>query len=220
MRHVYGNATLTIAAAAATNVQEGIFQKPLANPQPGIKIPYDLADGTLGTAFVEFEENKMGVSRIKEPLNTRGWTFQERILSPTVVVFYTDGLSWDCTSTLINSNGPLNPLVYQNQDSPGRYTVYIVSQPTGSDIEASNKEEYMAYWKTLVEFYSARSLTNTNDKLQTVAGLAQQIKSKTNDSYFAGLWRSDILAQLFWYTDDPSAKRQLQFRAPTWSWAY
>jgi hypothetical protein len=68
----------------------------------GSKNSVRLVDATIGTAFVEIEENDKGGTRINEPLNTRGWTFQERILSPRVVFFYKDQLSWDCTSTLIN----------------------------------------------------------------------------------------------------------------------
>jgi len=219
MSDVYGNTTLTIAAAAATNVHEGIFQKPTAEDHPEIKIPYDLPDGTIGNAFVEFEGVDKGGSRIDEPLNTRCWTFQERILSPRVVIFYKDQLSWDCTSTLINSNGPLNPLLHQNQDSPGRYSDYTASLTLSADAGTSDKAKYMSYWQKLIEFYSRRSLTNQNDKLKAVAGLAKLVKSKTDDVYLAGLWRSNLRAQLFWYPEYTSAKRQLEFRAPTWSWA-
>lgn len=165
MRHVYGNATLTIAAAAAASVDEGIFQKLVTNQHPVCSIPYDLPDGSVGSASVIFEENAHGRDRILEPLNTRGWTYQERILSPRVVVFYKDQISWDCSSTLINSNGPLNPLLTQNVDSPGRFSDYVATGESVDNIEASETAKYMAYWRTLIEFYSRRNLTNAQDKL-------------------------------------------------------
>ncbi|RDL38648.1 uncharacterized protein BP5553_02988 [Venustampulla echinocandica] len=219
MRHIYGNATLTIAAAAAKNVNEGIFRKP-HHEQPECKVLYDLPDGTIGTAYLEFEENDRGASRVDEPLNTRAWAFQERILSPRVVVFYEDQLSWDCTSALIDSNGPLNPLLKQNRDSPGRYSDFVASQVPVDDAATSNQAIYMAYWRSLVEFYSRRALTKTSDKLNAIAGLAELIKLKTEDSsYIAGIWKSDLEAQLCWYTDKPFLKRPERYRAPTWSWA-
>jgi hypothetical protein len=219
MSAVYGNAALTIAAAGASNVHEGIFRKINTEPDRAAQIPYDLPDGNTGIAFVTFEPVDQGGSRINEPLNTRGWTFQERILSHRVVLFYKDQLSWDCTSTLINSNGPLNPHIRYNQDSPGRYSDYVVSRALTDNCEKTRLKEDSDYWRTLVEFYSHRQLTDTSDKLKAISGIAQLIKSKTNDSYLAGLWLSGLRNQLFWHTTDPKEKRQDEYRAPTWSWA-
>ncbi|TEY54119.1 hypothetical protein BOTCAL_0243g00120 [Botryotinia calthae] len=83
MHEVYGNATLTIAAAAAGSVYEGVFQCPRINPeiQSDCIIKFDLEDGSIGTANVVFEDNQQGNDRINEPLNTRGWTFQEHYLT-------------------------------------------------------------------------------------------------------------------------------------------
>lgn len=155
----------------------------------------------------------------REATDKQRWTFQERILSHRVILFYKDQLGWDCTSTLINSNGPLNPLIQYNQDSPGRYSDYIVSRILTDTSPELRHREHLNYWRSLIEFYSRRKLTDTRDRLKAIAGLAQLIKSKTNDSYVAGLWLSDLPSQLFWHTKDPSEKRQDKYRAPTWSWA-
>jgi hypothetical protein len=220
MHEVYGNATLTIAAAAAKNVYEGIFQTPRRDPHPSCKVAYDLPDGTIGTAFVEFEEVDKGGSRLNEPLNTRGWTFQERILSPRVVLFYRDEMSWDCASTLINSNGPLNPTINHNQDSPGRYSDYIVSRAPLSTDQLSEREAYMAYWRTLIAFYSRRTLTNPSDKLRAIAGLAELIKSKTGDSYVtgSGSWQSDLAYQTCWISIELRLQPDPKWDAPSWAW--
>lgn len=215
MHKVYGNATLTIAAAAAHSVHEGIFGHSRPGQETKCQVPYDLPDGSVGTAFVDFEEAEKGGSRIAAPLNTRGWTFQERILSPRVILFYKDQLCWDCTSTLINSNGPLNPLLSLNYDSPGRYSDYV---PSGLN-DGSRREKSLEYWRLIVEFYSRRKLTNQDDKLKAISGLEELVKSKFLEQYIAGVWRSDILKQLFWFTDDPSSSRQAVYRAPSWSWA-
>jgi hypothetical protein len=59
-------------------MDEGIFRKPKPNSGINCEIPYDLTDGSSGTASVVFEQAEEGSSRIKAPLNLRGWTFQER----------------------------------------------------------------------------------------------------------------------------------------------
>lgn len=73
MSQVYGNAALTIAAAGASDVHEGIFRKFTTKPVPEVQIQYDLPGGSTGAAFVTFEPVEQGDSRINEPLNTRGY---------------------------------------------------------------------------------------------------------------------------------------------------
>jgi hypothetical protein len=220
MHKVYGDATLTLAAAASKNVNEGIYRCPVPPSTLQCKIPYDFDVGPPGTVNVIFEDNQEGESRINEPLNTRGWTFQERVLPPRVVLFYESQLSWECDSIIINSNGPLNPLTDHNKDSPGRYSDYTVrTQGPSGGVQLSEIETCMAYWRKSIEFYSMRMFTNDTDKLRAISGCAQWIKAKTNDNYMAGLWRSDLRTQLFWYSDDRDSSSQKTYRAPSWSWA-
>ncbi|TGO26361.1 hypothetical protein BPAE_0061g00330 [Botrytis paeoniae] len=209
MHELYGNATLTIAAAADRMNPED---------QSDCVIGYDLEAGSSGTANVVFESNKQGNERINEPLNTRGWTFQECVLSPRTIVFYKDQIGWDCASIIINSNGPLNPLVNHHKDSPGRISDYLVSHETTRTRVVSENEACMEYWRKSVEFYSLRNISYNGDKLRAISGCAQWIKSKTSDGYLAGLWASDLRTQIFWYTEGPSS-RQVLYRAPSWSWA-
>lgn len=189
MHEVYGNATLTIAAAAAGSVYEGILQCPRINPeiQSDCIIKYDLEDGSIGTANVVFENNQQGNDRISEPLNTRGSTFQERVLSPRTILFYKDQVSWDFASILINSNGPLNPLAGHYKDSPGRFSDYLTSHKITRTRAASESEACMDYWRKSAQFYSRKSFTHDRDRLRAISGCAQWIKSKTGDDYLAGL---------------------------------
>ncbi|KAF7953411.1 uncharacterized protein EAE97_000810 [Botrytis byssoidea] len=78
MHEVYGSATLTIAAAAAGSVHGGFFQCPKTNPkmQSDFIIKYDLDDCSLGIA---------NIAMIVSMNHTRGWTFQERVLSPKTI---------------------------------------------------------------------------------------------------------------------------------------
>ncbi|KAH9217423.1 heterokaryon incompatibility protein-domain-containing protein [Leptodontidium sp. 2 PMI_412] len=217
MHEVYGNASITLAAAASRSVHGGIFQKPKYTEPPECKIPFKLSDTANGSVFVEFEDVEKGVDRIVEPLNTRAWTFQERILSPRVVLFYKDQISWDCKSKLINSNGPLNSILERSEDTPGRYTEFIASNdPSLSEVARNSK--YMAYWRRSIEFYTRRNLTHQTDILKAISGLAQLIHSKTMDVYCAGMWLSDIYPHLFWHSGWVHRKSNTTI-APSWSWA-
>lgn len=85
-------------------------------------IPYDLPDGTVGCAYLHRNDKQDAYHKhLQEPLNTRAWTFQGQIFSSRVVIYHHDQISWDCWSTSINLNGPLNPILWSTQDSPGQY---------------------------------------------------------------------------------------------------
>jgi len=109
----------------------------------------------------------------------------------------------------------------------------LVSRSPG----AKDKPQY-GIWHKLVEEYTVRSLTRDQDKLPALSGLANLVAEKTGDGYAAGLWKRNIIQDLFWSVeivkpshkcDDPehnatmppvtkaSVKRLTQYRAPSWS---
>jgi hypothetical protein len=94
-------------------------------------------------------------------------------------------------------------------------------------------------WKCLVEDYSSRCLTHTEDKLPALSGLAYAISKLSGDKYLTGLWQSMLLETLVWhifvyensYYNDSAYKAELppqrksqvsysaHYRTPLWSWA-
>lgn len=83
---IHGNAFLTIAAASARSVHEGIFHdRKIQGEQVVIKFSAE-NNGSLDNA-VYIQHNPVFCDYIDEPLYHRGWTLQERMLSPRVVVF-------------------------------------------------------------------------------------------------------------------------------------
>jgi hypothetical protein len=73
-------------------------------------------------------------------------------------------------------------------------------------------------WDSLVVDYTARQLTNGDDKLTAISGLASEFGRISNQQYLAGLWHYCLLDDLMWYTTSPS-KSSGTYRAPSWSWA-
>jgi hypothetical protein len=76
--------------------------------------------------------------------------------------------------------------------------------------------------------YTARSLTNSSDKLPALAGLAAASAEKTKDLYLNGLWMHGLPEGLLWSSpglgfDSFNSKSNFSapngYRAPTWSWA-
>jgi hypothetical protein len=73
-------------------------------------------------------------------------------------------------------------------------------------------------WNSLVVDYTGRQLTNSDDKLTAISGLASEFGRISDQQYFAGLWDYCLLDDLMWYTTMPS-KSPDTYRAPSWSWA-
>ena len=82
MNQIYGNASLTIAAAAATSTTEGIFSFGADQEKPACSLPYKLPDGQFGAVNVEVygtEESS------EESLDSRAWALQESLISPRLL---------------------------------------------------------------------------------------------------------------------------------------
>jgi hypothetical protein len=196
MANIYGRAALTITASAAKQTSDGILSASIPPVELKCAIPYNLGNGKVGNVFVVPYEVQETTSFSNEPLETRAWSLQERLLSPRVLKFETSQLVWDCLSTKINSNGPL------------------------SDTRASRAR---FDWNQIVFDYTGRNLTRVSDKLPALSGYARHIQSLNADTYLAGLWKKDIVFQLLWYVADfqltTTRSRSLTYRAPSWSWA-
>jgi hypothetical protein len=82
-------------------------------------------------------------------------------------------------------------------------------------------------WRNMVSRYTNCNLTNSEDKLMALAGVAVVMAKGLEERYLAGLWdavdakdrkKSDLPNQLGWWIKD-GGRRYEEYRAPTWSWA-
>ena len=78
-------------------------------------------------------------------------------------------------------------------------------------------------WQRTVGAYSRRRFTDSTDKLQAIAGLADSFERKVGSRYLAGLWMNNLVQDLLWMTISPLIPNfeldQRQYIAPSWSWA-
>jgi hypothetical protein len=198
MGTIYSNAFLTIAASSAPDSQAG-FLKPRTQYHPRElsfkfdntdQIPYTIKIRELAPRSIEPED----------PLASRAWAYQERLLSPRFLSFNSDQIRWFCRSQIY----------YESEQAPAEAS-------TGT----SDEEDAFARWRTeIVKEYSQRRLTFEKDVLPAVSGIALQTQAKMKDTYLAGLWKSDLQRGLMWSTWPQRPARPVDsFRAPTWSWA-
>jgi hypothetical protein len=208
MADIYGNAYLTIAAAASTEAQDGlmvhrhpIYESPDAYGQ-GIR---DTRLGAVAAAVVRlsngdgsmlcfFPENIAPIPhrrkrRRRDPLRfnhqmSRAWALQERVLSPRVVHFAEDQLYWECSEGLESEDGlrsfPVRPSI-------------------GVDGHGGDWNESLGrLWQTLVEDYNRRLMANEADKLVAISGIVSTLADIVEDKYYAGIWESRLWSDLLW----------------------
>jgi hypothetical protein len=155
----------------------------------------------------------------KLPFFKRGWIFQERLLSPRVLHFSPEELSWECLEeTACECSGIITDRVENS---------YFCTQPKlvhgFPHWSLLDEKKLERYWHTLVEEYTALELTFDRDKFPAISGLAKEFGRVRKCQYFAGLWEKTILKDLLWYGVEGYTKtwpcRPEDWRAPTWSWA-
>ncbi|KAF2825143.1 HET-domain-containing protein, partial [Ophiobolus disseminans] len=131
-------------------------------------------------------------------LTTRGWVFQERLLSPRLVYWTNDQVFWQCSSVDLNTSGKA--------------------------IDDEAQRQVRRSWRAMVSEYSACRLSYPDvDKLPAMAGVAKTFARLFDDEYVAGMFKSHLPEGLLWGSTHPhtQATRPASqvYRCPSWSWA-
>ncbi|ETI20382.1 hypothetical protein G647_08417 [Cladophialophora carrionii CBS 160.54] len=204
---------------------------------------------SMGTAYICPDEkcgNEVATWE-EEPIETRAWTLQESWLAPRLLMFGAGPPRWKCLcATHIaggwrDSDNWFVPRFYHRDMFfrnmvPARATTAIEQQEqgqeqdqemSGSPSRPSDLDRLHDEWNRLVSVFSKRRLTDPEDKLPALSGIASEFHKMLNSAYLAGLWESNLLPDLLWYHDcsrsaalgNSSSSRPPRFRAPSWSWA-
>ncbi|KUJ23878.1 HET-domain-containing protein [Mollisia scopiformis] len=209
MHQIYGNASLAIAAASAASAYDGIFDLfNYRSESAPVEINLWSSHPQIGQGSA-FSKLLISSDSSDMPLYHRGWTLQERILSPRVVTYTCDQLLWECQTTTLTQRGlPMESL-------------HTSRLPDNCSVG-----ELQDRWQVLVTDYSARDLSFSTDKLPALSGLAQAFQAQLqDDEYLGGLWRSSLLDDLLWIHRPVDVGRRTvqgrpsEYRAPSWSWA-
>lgn len=218
MAKIYSNATITIAASRAKTVWEGfLHERPVLGadrPENVFSLSCYRAGQDLGpVTLVPIKYEKI------DPLDTRGWTFQERVLSSRIIGFGTLRSHFTCETSLAElpsdgwSNAPLEHTFGNGVDSK-RMADLIAGK--------YSMQEMLSRWLQVVEGFTTRGIGFIEDKLPAIAGLAERFGELTGDQYCAGLWRKGMPQSLMWYIRLPNAnsrRPRARTSAPSWSWA-
>ncbi|KAN0112248.1 HET domain containing protein [Hyaloscypha variabilis] len=235
MGSIYKNATITIAAANTTSVQNSFLaQRPI--PQC-CTLPYFLPDGTFGTLWIKDEFPDWLLS----PLDNRAWALQESLLSPRILWYGPADLKWKCQTD--HFEDIWNTHSYSFKYPPSRHrrlpaSIFGFQETTMHKADLDIRRSEM--WSHIIGDYSGRDITLAEDRVPALAGVAAELQKIWADDFLAGLWRKYLIRHLGWFSQADSSicrgsdtiiysgsdtsllnlhiPRDGQYHSPGWTW--
>ncbi|KAI0130530.1 heterokaryon incompatibility protein-domain-containing protein [Xylariales sp. AK1849] len=242
MAQIYNCAYVTVSASTASTCYDG-FLGPRKLTHGPIRLPAKASGCKMGS--VVLMHDPCG----EQPIQSRGWTLQEHLLSPRLLTFGPLRLEYRCMNDTVHDGGwkPWNEV---RSGLPMMDTSVLFAAKYGGFPQPRNDNwkklqqvllrthlmrlvlkvlgETLDYqrvlvenWADIVTAYTSRSLRYPEDRLKAIAGIAEKIHCADLGDYLAGIFSSELYAQLLWSRPEtqPRLPRPSDYRAPSWSWA-
>lgn len=235
MGMIYSQSYITISAASASTCWEGFLEpRPVA---PLMNVPFKCKDGRMGSVLIGYSEKiTSGNDSIQEKsyndnIHTRGWTFQETLLPSRILIYGKMQLYWKCREKntqlgrracdeyfSINAIPELDKLLEKARISTESKSI------RWRKVKSSELSMPNFLWIYLVQDYSSRKFTNSEDRVSAFSGVVSMIRELFEDTYLAGVWMSNIVHHLLWYRgydtneQDYGHRPKMLHLAPSWSW--
>jgi hypothetical protein len=227
MGAIYGGAHLTIAVASAADDNEGFLSVTDGRKQYKSH-ELDLFPFAQRSRVLARRVHDVRTLKQVDPLNLRGWTFQERLLPRRLLTYSQFAVTFECsTGSHCECGSGLRPdpflrirskfeeSLHSNRFGETRREVLrdIVSR---SNADTQTYDDW--YFQIVIPFMN-RNLSRPTDILPAISALAEKFQTVLADNYLAGLWEADIKRGLFWRVHRSVANPTAEYRAPSWSWA-
>ena len=227
MGQIYARSLVTIMAAASIDSNSGLpgvstqarsaqrISKPLNG---GVLLrtcrPKDIL--RLEPKWEDVSSSKQKDYLKNSKWDTRGWTFQEKVLSRRCLFFMQEQVYWECQCASWCEETCLET------DSEYRFSWEIPSLNFFSDREfpVGKKmagEDVIWAFSRLIEEYTSRTLTYKEDTYRAFSGLVHILEDLTGARFLQGLHVSEFSRSLCWHNGESSSLRSGN-DFPTWSW--
>ncbi|KAF4454939.1 HET-domain-containing protein [Fusarium austroafricanum] len=236
MGQYYEHALFTISAIGSVSQDTpspGFLKARL--PKSLVRLPFRQNGTRQGSVYLYKREKKDYMSFHADveasELNSRGWVFQERLLSKRIIYFTNEESFLECRSRIPQSF--CNDLIEQPSEHLVLMSVSkkrpILPKHAFKINFGSETASPLNTWYTIVEAFSRTKLTKQSDHLAAISGAASeygqaietQMRNGQNtqpiQNYLSGLWLQDIHYGLMWFAFD-GKNRTCPCGAPSWSW--
>ncbi|EHK20741.1 uncharacterized protein TRIVIDRAFT_49852 [Trichoderma virens Gv29-8] len=220
MDSIYGAAVLTIVAAYGSDANAG-----LRGVRPGSRI-FDQSAATIWHDLTLVATAPSPGDIAESIWATRGWTYQEQLLSQRLLAFTTDGQAvWQCASSHLLEDAPSIIKVYPPKRLRQLQAEFRLNErqpepnPTLSLLPLQQPDaitEYIA----VVEGYTKRQFTFDDDILIAFEGFGSLLQRHLNTRFLAGLPEAYLDQALLWIPSTKQKRREgSKNHLPSWSWA-
>jgi hypothetical protein len=208
MASIYENGLFTIAATWSKDSNGGLYSKCASIHQPQRLTACGLY-ARLRQPLLFHEANHSISNNGEMPLLSRGWVFQERLLSPRVIHFTKNQLFFECNRVILSECGSQDWRMKKH----GKLRQY---QLRSSPIKFRPKDTSLS-WQLIIAQYTSLQLTRHTDILPALAGIVErEMALRPNDAYIAGMWKSTLLDDLAFHGNG----HRTSGKYPTWSWVF
>ncbi|RDW73564.1 hypothetical protein BP6252_07471 [Coleophoma cylindrospora] len=215
MGSTYGQSTITIISAYGENSQAGLpgvqgyqeFRRQCREQVAG----WELITG-LPTLSDQMNESKWG---------TRGWTFQEGLLSTRCLIFGGYEPIFCCRKALCRESLQPSPMDYESDVSldisMGQLEHFPLSTSIFHSKDLRADEWTFGDYTQIVKGYLLRDLTRNSDTLTALTGYLEIVTQRTGVQFIWGLPADQLVDGLAWFGRCYSWLRVEG--NPSWSWA-
>ncbi|KAH8896973.1 HET-domain-containing protein [Thozetella sp. PMI_491] len=238
MMHIYQNTQFTISAASSSAVTSGFLKANLHDPQAeAFYHPLRVDKETMGAVIIATGSSSFAtVGAHQQPINNRGWTLQETILTPRILIFAGIHMIWKCQSGYQpHFQSCLRSAREEPNESPWEFwsnlSGYTFTSLAGHDGVQEPKyprtgegfnfllTDFYNQWHSILREYTTRRLSVESDRLPAISAIAQAFAPHLQSDYFAGLWGKFLIHDLMW-ENSLSGSRSVPTKPgpPSWSW--
>ncbi|KAH7318067.1 heterokaryon incompatibility protein-domain-containing protein [Stachybotrys elegans] len=219
MAEYYANAHVTLAATSAADGSMGFFPQSVnekqlmlleANDSRGRAVTLHVMEDVPHPWEADYEEDAY-----EYPLMTRGWVYQEHMLSRRFLHFGGRELMWECRSGTSCQCGMAESFLMH------KYTTNsALSVMKRGGVGGLSRQQRQTLWYENVTSLMDLQFTYATDRLPAMAGIASQLGQAARGRYLAGLWEDTLVQDLCWRATADQAQRPEELQvAPSWSWA-
>lgn len=140
------------------------------------------------------------------PLLTRGWVFQERMLSRRILYCHREELRFQCLEANYCECNQMPP-PHPKGTYHGALTVNPEIRLDLLREKGSDKSNIGFRWMKMVQNFFLLKLTNQTDILPAIGGCAKAIARWTGQEYIAGMWKERLHDNLLWMNGGPNKQR-------------
>jgi hypothetical protein len=206
MASIYKNSLVTISAASASGNDEDLLcqrgQLHKATVQGDSGNPFQVYSRyELGHDWIFWPKQSSDKYHDSEvsahPILTRGWCFQERLLSTRIIHYTQQEMVYECQC------GYQCECTYLDRPSQEYYKqkrFHLKSEIARAKMlnRSPDLTKVLGAWADLVENYAKKDLTFPSDILPALSGMANDFNDFGLGTYYAGIWEKQLPKCLLW----------------------